>query len=215
MLTITNTGAAGATMTSREDATECHLFAKNFYPKVFADIASMSREEMAMILHGLACKTHLIRSEWEFRTPYGAQVQSECPSVASIFAALEDYKHLAFIDDCRHQLEAGVGGAGLSVAHVYVAEFSDGHTKIGYSINPAQRLKSVAGANQASMLRSWASPGLSDAPALESRAHRHFKSDRVGGEFFRTPFDVAVQWISNAAANIAASQPTFNAGEKP
>jgi hypothetical protein len=182
---------------ARSDAAQSHAAAVDFYPRVFPEIAAMSREEMALLLHGLACKVQLIRAEWSSRTSYmsGMTTGSECPRITELFAALEDYRTLAFAEDCREKVGRG-RRQNDGFGSVYVIEFSDGHIKIGRSITPEKRIQSVAGSNQHSLKRSWISDGLANHAKLETAAHRHFTVDRVGGEFFSTKFETAVSWIA-------------------
>lgn len=185
---------------SVRDVEACGTLAADFAPKVFPDIAAMTRDEMALILHGLACKVQIIESQWENRSSYAAHagIKSECPRITSLFAALEDYRHLAFAEDCRVMWERAIGNKGGEAGSVYVIEFADGHIKIGKSITPAARVKSVAAGNQARMLRSWVSARVPAPGAFERAAHEHFRDGRVGGEFFTTGFDEAVTWVGQS-----------------
>lgn len=182
-----------------DDRTESQKMAEEFFPKVFPDIAAMSKEEIAMMLHGLVCKVMLTESEWEHRKSYikaEIPVDNPCRSILRLYHALEDYKYLATFEDIRIQLDtinarnAELGGS------VYVAKFADGHIKIGHSVSPERRLRDIAGGNQSTMLKHWIGDRIKGAVKLEHRAHRHFAKYRAGGEFFKVDFDEAVMWIA-------------------
>lgn len=180
------------------DQHERRAYAAKIYEKVADDIKGMSREEMAVILHGFACQAKRIELDHPQRSLYapGPDIASECPSLNSMHRAMADLRHLAFFDECTLVMDrARTRRAGD--ASVYVIEFSDGHVKIGQSITPEARIKNIAGGNQATLTRQWISAGIRQAVGVETAAHRHFRSQRVGGEFFKVPFDVAVDWITN------------------
>lgn len=179
---------------------EAHKIAVENWHLVPDDLKCMSREELAMMLTGIHARMHLIAHEWTDRKFYGRAREdeinkSECPTLARILNFLEDYRQCAMLDDIQHVLGRVKDIIGKS-GYVYVAEFSDGHVKIGKSINPEVRLRNIAGSNQASITRQWISPALVDPYAVENAAHRHFAADRVGGEFFKASFDAIVAWVS-------------------
>lgn len=187
MNALLNPAAAPVTMTSR--GVSC---------QIAPDIAAMSREDMAIILHGMACKAQLIEWQWVSRNSYsslGDVEKSECPSIARIYAALADYERLAFCEDALAGMQQRKDSAP-SGGHVYVIEFDDGHIKIGHSSTPDQRIKGLIAGNQARALQSWISPRSSISSSMECIAHRHFAADRAGGEFFRTSYQTAVNWIA-------------------
>lgn len=182
-----------------DDRTESQKMAEEFFPRVFPDIAAMSKEEMAMMLHGLVCKLMIKESEWKFRKSYvNVEIPADnpCRSIVKLYCALDDYGHLAFFEDCRAQLEAANARNAELGGSVYVAKFADGHIKIGHSVSPERRLRDIAGSNQSTMLCHWISDRIKDAVKLEHRAHRHFAKHRAGGEFFKVDFDEAVAWIA-------------------
>lgn len=177
---------------------EIEVLEKSF-SKVPPEIAELSQKELAVILHGFVCKAMVIEMEWVSRESFAKKLvptNSECPLLAKLYCALEDYRHLAVFDDCRHQIDSVGGVNGENGGCVYVVEFSDGHIKIGNSINPQQRIKAIAGGNQAEMVRSWISARGRNFAKLERAAHNHFKAFRVGGEFFTAKFEDAVEWVA-------------------
>lgn len=170
------------------------------FARVPNDLAMMSKEELAIILHGLACKVTEIESEWQARNSFVSRhvpAQSECPSITKLFAALADYRYLSTLEDGAAHIERFRGKGGTLGGCVYVLEFSDGHIKIGNSINPDDRTRYVASANQASLRRKWVSGRVSEAHRIEYLVHKHFAESRAGGEFFKASFDEAVEWIKN------------------
>jgi len=193
MLTLQTPGAAEA-----EDRSRAQKIAEDFFPKVLPDIASMSKEEMAMLLHGLACKLMVVESGWERRKSYvkaDFHPSNPCKSVLKLYYALDDYAYLTAFEDIRLHLEAATARNAELGGSVYIAEFSDGHIKIGHSISPDRRLRDIAGGNQSKMLRHWIGPRVKSAVTLEHRAHRHFAAKRAGGEFFKVDFNEAVAWV--------------------
>ncbi len=75
---------------------------------------------------------------------------------------------------------------------VYVIERTDGLVKIGRSINPNQRIKSLERQGGFRSSRAWISiPGTFDAKA-EIRAHHVLDGHRAIGEWFDVDFDQAV-----------------------
>lgn len=170
------------------------------FARVPNDLAIMSKEELAVVLHGLACKVACIEAGWDARESFVSShipAQSECPSITKLFAALEDYRHLSALEDGALRISQVSGKQGSLGGCVYVLEFSDGHIKIGNSINPDERTRSVAGANQSSLRRKWVSQRIFEAYRLEYMAHKHFAGSRAGGEFFKASFDDAVEWIKH------------------
>lgn len=79
--------------------------------------------------------------------------------------------------------------------YVYVAKFDDNHIKIGSSLYPQKRLRQVSRGNQARLIDSWVSDASVDYKKIEKSAHEHFKTFRVGGEFFVADMKHAAQWI--------------------
>ena len=202
MLDTQNGDGPELSMPSRDvdERNQAQRMAEEFYPKVFPDLAAMSKEEMAMLLHGLVCKLTIMESDWKHRKSYVRPEISDdnpCRSILRLYYALDDYAYLATFEDIRIQLDSVNARNAELGGSVYVAEFSDGHIKIGHSIFPERRLRDIAGGNQSKMLRHWISDRVKSAVKLEHRAHRHFAQYRSGGEFFRVDFDEAVTWLKS------------------
>lgn len=106
-----------------------------------------------------------------------------------------DYKCCASLDFAYwvHELR---NSKCRDIGHVYVMLMSDGHVKIGRSINPEKRITSIVSSSQYNLSKHWISPKVRKYEKLETSAHRYFSDDRVGGEYFAINFDDAVKWIA-------------------
>lgn len=175
---------------------KCKAIAEKAYKYVPQRFKEMTKEELAVILNGIYAMTKGIAKEWKFREPYyKLPVSSECPEISELFAAMQDYKTVAFLEDCRIRLDSAMQSR-TDGGFVYVIEFDDGHVKIGRSIDPESRIKNIVGGNQSKMLRQWVSERCGFYGDLERLAHRNFSSHRRGGEFFKVDFDQAVEWVA-------------------
>ena len=97
------------TMTIEMVEADPQKFCESFSHRIFKDIAAMSKEQLALILHGLACRAQLIEESWKFREAHFGRetyAESECPSFSRIFAAFSEYEMLSRLDDCGARLEA-------------------------------------------------------------------------------------------------------------
>jgi hypothetical protein len=172
------------------------------FAKVAPDIAALSKEELAILMHGLYCKVLLTQAEWKARPPLITDAQasaSECPAISRLFAAMIDYGNVAAVDDLMRRIDRR-RNRKCGHGSVYVAAFADGHIKIGFSTAPEARVRTVAAANQSALVRSWISDGSPHAQRMERLAHKQFAAMRRGGEFFTTPYDEAVTWIAGEFA---------------
>lgn len=74
--------------------------------------------------------------------------------------------------------------------YVYVAEADDGSVKVGISVQPEGRIKSISTASGKRIINQWHSPGFSrNASYMESAIKEHFKEVNIFGEWFRCGFD--------------------------
>jgi len=74
--------------------------------------------------------------------------------------------------------------------YVYVAEAEDGSVKVGISIRPESRIRSISTASGKKIINQWHSPGFSrNASYMEARVKEHFKSQNIFGEWFCCGFD--------------------------
>lgn len=179
-----------------KDQEQCLAVAENAYKRIPQFMKEMTKEELAVMLNGVYAMAVNIRKDWKYRQMYCQPLtSSECPQLTEIFMAIQDYKELAFIEDCRMQMESALEKHQAG-GFVYVIEFDDGHVKIGRSIDPDSRIKSVVGGNQSVMTRHWISERCDRYGDLEKAAHRHFSGHRKGGEFFEIGYEIAVEWIA-------------------
>ena len=85
--------------------------------------------------------------------------------------------------------------------HVYVIQYKSGLVKIGKTINPKQRLDALKTMTASKIKRSFVSPFITKPTALESKTHKHFRANRMHGEFFKISFDEAVGFINQTINN--------------
>ena len=157
---------------------------------IIEDIDKMSEKELKVSLSLILRSFEDVKKEWKSRVSFSKINGNH--SFVKLYAFFEDYKYLSLIDDCKMYLEKTKQNL---IGYVYVIEFEDGSVKIGMSINPEQRIKSISASNQSKLTRKWISNAVSDFQKLEFKAHNHFKKFRLNGEFFSVNFDVAVNWI--------------------
>ncbi|TKD32596.1 GIY-YIG nuclease family protein [Azotobacter chroococcum] len=90
--------------------------------------------------------------------------------------------------------------------HVYIAEFSEGVIKVGFSGNPHLRIKQVKMASGRKLESFWASKKVCDGLAFEAQLLAALTEFRVQGEWFSCGFDQAVE----AALNLQADHPEWS-----
>ncbi len=174
-------------------------FIRKGYPLVPDDLKAMSKEELAIVLHGFCCQSRVISNSWKFRKRAfhpGNFDEIENSTVAELYASLCDYEIVAAINDIEASLYRRMEKEKIVGGCVYVIEFSDGHIKIGYSARPNERMQAVSSSNQSIRLRHWVSERVESPARIESAAHHNFKSSRTGGEFFLCNFDEVIAWIN-------------------
>lgn len=79
--------------------------------------------------------------------------------------------------------------------YVYVLQTTDGMVKIGKSTKPEARVKGISSSGAHKVDRFHISDQGIEFSENEKRAHRHFRSSRVNGEWFGCDFDEAVEYI--------------------
>lgn len=134
------------------------------------------------------------------RNPYQDYAKIENPKsthelMKFFYGTYFDYKCCASFD-FAHGALGDKGNEFRDAGHVYVLLMSDGHVKIGRSINPGKRIASIVSSNQYTLSKHWVSQKVRKYEKLETSAHRYFSNDRVGGEYFAINFDEAVEWIA-------------------
>ena len=93
-------------------------------------------------------------------------------------------------------------------AQVYVASRPDGAVKIGYSNSPVARIGQIAYDRDEWVKLLHTSIPMTDAPAVEMQAHWLLRGAHIGGEWFATTPDVAVETIARATQMVAAGEPS-------
>jgi hypothetical protein len=81
--------------------------------------------------------------------------------------------------------------------HVYVLEFDSKAVKIGRSTNPIRRIKQLACQAGRWPHQQWVSPFLSDSYEVEKQAHDKLDAKRTVGEYFKVPFEEAVNAVES------------------
>jgi hypothetical protein len=178
--------------------------AEDFYPRVFTDIASMSKEQLALILNGIACNAEIIEASWKFRAvQHGSEFYkgSECPSLSRIYAAMNEYKMLADSDDRRAELEQSSDHNSVSDDKICVVELSDGNIAIGYSTKHVARRKLISSNNQITITQSWTSQKMANPSLIENLVREKFALDRVDDDLFKSTFADVVSWILQIGEN--------------
>ena len=97
--------------------------------------------------------------------------------------------------------------------HVYViSRASDGLVKVGRSITPDVRLRTLETQGGFHIARAWVSVPLDDSITTESLAHLALQESRDIGEWFAVDFDEAVAAVCEAVAGI--DMPSFDTWTK-
>ena len=87
--------------------------------------------------------------------------------------------------------------------HVYAVKHPSGAVKIGRSINPDKRIRSIETQGGFSAERTWISQPVSDADLVERTIHELLSDKRGIGEWFDVDFDDAVSSAESVAATVA------------
>lgn len=180
----------------------------DFLAQLPAKVTDMSREQLMVTLLSITEKLIEVNHEWRYRTSYSRSQKFPGvtnPHIRFLFSTITDYRALALFDDMDAFRCKKYGIRAAKGDHVYVIEFADGHIKIGYSVNPQKRVRTLGSSGPYTMRRFWISNPVKNASKLETLAHRHFKEHRVGGEFFTVAFDQTVEWIASQYANFSHS----------
>lgn len=90
--------------------------------------------------------------------------------------------------------------------HVYIIRSDEGPVKIGISIHPEKRIRSIGLASGRSIVQAFVSPEIPNPQQIEVLLFERFAAKRMVGEWFSIDFDEAV----NEANNIGLK----NAGEE-
>lgn len=81
--------------------------------------------------------------------------------------------------------------------HVYAIESPQGLVKIGKSGNPDQRISTLSSAGGFEPVSVWYSLPVPNAAAIETAAHGALAEFRQMGEWFKAPFDAAVDAVQS------------------
>jgi hypothetical protein len=93
------------------------------------------------------------------------------------------------------------------LAHVYVADRPDGAIKIGHSKSPLNRIKQIGFDRDEQVRLLLTSLPMANAPAVEVQAHWLLRGVHLGGEWFNTTHEVAIETISKAIEMVSAGEP--------
>jgi len=72
---------------------------------------------------------------------------------------------------------------------VYLIENSNGMVKIGKSFNPKERIKCIETQGNITIKNPFITEKSEEYSKLETALHKHFKMNRVKGEWFFAPFE--------------------------
>lgn len=89
----------------------------------------------------------------------------------------------------------------LKDKYLYVLEFTNGTVKIGITKEKEKRMKAISSASGMDITRSYFTEKIDNVQNLETELHRHFKHNRLNGEFFDIDFDVAVEEVKKRTDN--------------
>ena len=95
--------------------------------------------------------------------------------------------------------------------HIYVIE-RDGHVKIGRSVNPTQRIRTLETQGGFSVSRAWISLPTDFCVNAELRIHQALVNHRHIGEWFKVDFDIAV---ASAIQHINSCENGIEVQEQP
>ncbi len=136
--------------------------------------------EAAILSHMLISTCELGKIEHEI-DPNGAKIQDKS-EYQRFGAAITD------IQERRNRHGA-----------VYVIDYGNGVVKIGKSIHPEKRIKSLATVSSLKIVRSFISKKSAHFAAIEKAAHRQFHEDNLHGEMFTISYEKAVDWVGKAS----------------
>lgn len=105
-------------------------------------------------------------------------------------------------------------GGKLSQNYIYLIGSDDGPLKVGVSVNPGSRVRTLQGAHphELRVMQTWRSD---HARAIETAAHIALREFRVRGEWFNTTEDVARSLIERLMNQKAVALPDSRIGGVP
>lgn len=80
----------------------------------------------------------------------------------------------------------------LKNKYLYVLEFTNKTVKIGITKEKEKRMKAISSASGMNITRKYFTDKIDNVQNLETELHRHFKENRLNGEFFDIDFESAV-----------------------
>lgn len=96
--------------------------------------------------------------------------------------------------ECREDLQNKRERHGF----VYVIDYGGGVVKIGKSIHPEKRMKSLTTMSSLKIVRSFISEKSANFSGIEKAAHRQFNEYNLHGEMFTMSYEKAVDWVKKA-----------------
>lgn len=134
------------------------------------------------------------------------KLAEKCMDIAEYEISLEsgcvwDKSHYAFINAAVELAKANsfknVEKPSLKNKYLYVLEFSNKTVKIGITKEKEKRMKAISSASGMDITRSYFTGKIENVQELETEIHRHFKENRLNGEFFDVNFDSAVSEVKS------------------
>lgn len=130
-----------------------------------------------------------------------ADVAEKCRSIAELERSLVKgikTEHLYFaismtgIEVHKEYLHNGEDTPDTKDKYLYVLEFENNTVKIGITNEPQRRMKAISSASGMNITRHYFTKKIKNVIRLETELHKHFKKNRLNGEFFSISYEEAV-----------------------
>lgn len=138
------------------------------------------------------------------------ELAKKCMDIAEYEIFLEsgclwERSHYAFVTTAVELAKGAILSSGskptLKNKYLYVLEFTNGTVKIGITKEKEKRMKAISSASGMDITRSYFTEKIDNVQHLETALHRHFKRNRLNGEFFNIDFDTAVREVKKRTDN--------------
>ena len=99
--------------------------------------------------------------------------------------------------------------------YVYAAKNEMNRVKIGKSVNPDKRISTIEQAGCVRFIEKYVSQKVNDYSGFESFLHKHFKKNRVFGEWFDVELKEVVDCIIKNVDRFNVPMPEMTTEDKP
>ena len=121
--------------------------------------------------------------------------------ISLVSGCVWDKNHYAFMNAAVELAKANacknIEKPSIKDKYLYVLEFSNKTVKIGITKEKEKRMKAISSASGMDITRSFFTGKIENVQELETEVHRHFKENRLNGEFFDVDFESAVAEVKS------------------